>query len=201
DDLDRMALSTAPVAGPAEPAPAGLPGRYVVLDMLGAGGMGVVHIAYDRELDRKVALKLVAGTREGAGRVRLLREAQALAKLKHPNVVTVYDVGTLEDRLFVAMELVEGTSLRAWLAEHTPSSREAGTPGGAGARRRSCSSPPAAGSRPPTPRGSSTATSSPTTCSSAATGRCAWRTSAWLGSWAKRTPAAQRPPPPRSSRA
>src|SRR5687767_10591922 len=79
--------------------PAGLPGRYVLLEELGAGRMGVVYTAYDRELDRKVALKVL---HKAGGDARLLREAQALARLKHPNVVTVYDVGRLEDRLFVA---------------------------------------------------------------------------------------------------
>src|SRR5262249_39181421 len=75
-------------------------GRYVVLGLLGRGGMGEVYAAYDPELDRKVAVKLVRASRDrgvetSEGRVRLLREAQAIAKLSHPNVVTVYDVGTL----------------------------------------------------------------------------------------------------------
>jgi eukaryotic-like serine/threonine-protein kinase len=92
-------------------------GRYVVLDRLGAGGMGVVYAAYDPELDRRVALKLLRPDRFGgeAGRPRLLREAQALARLTHPNVVAVHDAGTFGDRVFVAMELVEGETLRQWL--------------------------------------------------------------------------------------
>src|SRR5262245_12413194 len=107
-----MADSTAPMDDARAPTPpAGLPGRYVLLGELGAVGMGIVYVAYDRELDRKVALKLLQH-RDAGGDVRLRREAQALAKLKHPNVVTVYDVGRMDDRLFVAMELVEGTSLR-----------------------------------------------------------------------------------------
>ena len=92
-------------------------GRYVVLEEIGAGGMGMVFAAYDPELNRKVALKLMKPTqRERAKkRGRLLKEAQALAKLAHPNVITVYDVGTLDDRVFVAMELVEGDTLKGWL--------------------------------------------------------------------------------------
>ena len=95
-------------------------GRYVVTDVLGEGGMGVVYAALDPELDRKVALKLLQANPSGGstagGQTWLLREAQALARLAHPNVIGVYDVGTLdEDRVFVAMELVEGDTLRAWL--------------------------------------------------------------------------------------
>ncbi len=94
-------------------------GRYLVLDILGRGGMGVVYAAYDPELDRKVAIKLlrpglgVAGS--SRGRSRLVREAQALAKLSHRNVVTVHDVGELGDSVFVAMEFVEGRTLSKWL--------------------------------------------------------------------------------------
>ncbi|HET6583960.1 MAG TPA: protein kinase, partial [Nannocystaceae bacterium] len=89
-----------------------LVGRYVLLERIGAGGMGVVHRAYDPDLDRHVALKLLrAGARPGApesARLRLLREAQALAKLSHDHVVAVFDVGTTADEVFLAMELVEG---------------------------------------------------------------------------------------------
>jgi tetratricopeptide (TPR) repeat protein len=108
-------------------------GRYVVLDTLGQGGMGVVYAAYDPELDRKVALKLVrwergAETQGSVGRSRLLREAQALAKLTHPNVVGVYDVGTWQQAVFVAMELVEGQTVSRWIdrrhAESPPAWRE-----------------------------------------------------------------------------
>ncbi len=99
-------------------------GRYVVLGELGAGGKGVVHAAYDPELDRKVALKLLrpelgARARPQAAeqaRMRLLREAQALAKLGHPNVVAIHDVGTLADGVWLAMEFVEGETLGAWAA-------------------------------------------------------------------------------------
>ncbi|MCA9637679.1 MAG: serine/threonine protein kinase, partial [Myxococcales bacterium] len=92
-------------------------GRYLVLARLGAGGMGVVYAAYDPELDRKVAVKLLrSGGHDPRGRARLLREAQALAKLAHPNVVAVHDVGTVGAQIFVAMEFVEGMTLRRWLA-------------------------------------------------------------------------------------
>jgi eukaryotic-like serine/threonine-protein kinase len=93
-------------------------GRYVVVGQLGAGGMGVVYAAYDPELDRKVALKLLReagrGTDTTEGSARLLREAQALARLSHPNVVAVHDAGTFGDRVYVAMEHVEGLTLRSW---------------------------------------------------------------------------------------
>jgi len=90
--------------------------QFVLLERLGAGGMGVVFAAFDEKLERKVAIKLVATV--GAGeraQQRLLREAQAQGRLSHPNVVTVYEVGTLpEGQLFIAMELVKGQTLRAW---------------------------------------------------------------------------------------
>jgi serine/threonine protein kinase len=94
-------------------------GRYLVLSKLGAGGMGVVFAAYDPNLDRKIALKLLrAGinvtTQEARSRLR--REAQAIAQLSHPNVVAAYDVGTTDaGDLYVAMEFVEGDTLTTWL--------------------------------------------------------------------------------------
>ncbi len=92
--------------------------RYVVLYELGSGGMGVVYAAYDPQLDRKVALKLLhANSRSDRARTRLLREAKAIARISHPYVVTVHDVGTYEGRVFVAMEYVEGLTLRRWLQE------------------------------------------------------------------------------------
>ncbi|MEM6989031.1 MAG: serine/threonine-protein kinase [Myxococcota bacterium] len=97
-------------------------GRYLLLDRLGAGAMGEVFSAYDPELDRKVAVKLLrTGGGDPAARRRLLREAQAMAKLNHANVVTVHDVGTANDRVYIAMELVDGQTLSQWLsdAKHT----------------------------------------------------------------------------------
>jgi tetratricopeptide (TPR) repeat protein/predicted Ser/Thr protein kinase len=96
-------------------------GRYVVLSVVGRGGMGVVYAAYDPELDRKVALKLLRPGTGSSGRTldhhaRLLREAQALARVSHPNVVVVHDVGSVDDEVFVAMEFVEGESLDRWRA-------------------------------------------------------------------------------------
>jgi serine/threonine protein kinase/tetratricopeptide (TPR) repeat protein len=96
-------------------------GRYVIVDALGAGGMGVVYSAYDPELDRRVALKLVRDTSDPQ---RLLHEAQALARVSHPNVIAVHDVGTFEGAVFVAMELVEGRTLGAWRAQTAPARRE-----------------------------------------------------------------------------
>ena len=93
-------------------------GRYVILGKLGAGGMGVVYSAYDPQLDRKVALKVLHPHRDPAGtegRQRLIREAQAMAKLAHPNVAAVHDVGEHEHGIFVAMEFIDGETLRDWL--------------------------------------------------------------------------------------
>src|SRR5262245_39685887 len=95
-------------------------GRYVVLDLLGEGGMGVVHRAYDPELDRHVALKLLhARPLEGSAgfeaRERLLREAKLMARLDHPNVVRIHDVGEVGERVYLAMDLVEGTTLKTFM--------------------------------------------------------------------------------------
>lgn len=91
-------------------------GRYIVLDWLGAGGMGVVVAAFDPELDRRVAIKILRADRsEEAARTLLLREAQLLARVSHPNVLTIYDVGTHQGRVFFAMEYVRGETLGAWL--------------------------------------------------------------------------------------
>jgi serine/threonine protein kinase len=94
-------------------------GRYLVLQTLGTGGMGVVFSAYDPQLDRKIALKLLRSGLQLAtkdAQKRLRREAQAIAQLSHPNVVGVYDVGTTDDGdLYIAMEFVEGDTLTTWL--------------------------------------------------------------------------------------
>lgn len=99
-------------------------GRFLVIEPVGEGAMGVVYAAFDPELERKVALKVLHAERGDAkARARLVREAQAMARLSHPNVVTVYDVGLDEDAVYVAMELVRGASLRAWL--ETPRTQRA----------------------------------------------------------------------------
>ena len=93
-------------------------GRYRITGVLGAGGMGTVYAAHDPELDRAIAVKLVRprGVASDEARARFVREARALAKVSHPNVVTVFDVGTHGDQIFVAMERVAGGTLRGWLA-------------------------------------------------------------------------------------
>ncbi len=103
-------------------APGTTIGRYIVLHKLGHGAMGVVLAAYDPELDRKLAIKvvrpdplgLVPGEEE---QKRLLREAQAMASLAHPNVVTVFDVGTVDDRVFIAMEYLDAVTAGEWLKD------------------------------------------------------------------------------------
>ena len=92
-------------------------GRYHLLEMVGAGGMGVVWGAWDPELERRVAIKLVKATMQAA-RDRIQLEGQALAKLSHPNVVTVHDVGVVDEQVYIVMEWVRGTNLRAYC--HTP---------------------------------------------------------------------------------
>jgi len=99
-------------------------GRYVVLRRLGQGGMGVVYLAYDETLDRKVAIKVMSGSAEqGAlAHERVMREAQSLAQVAHPNIVHVYEVGQSDGQIFIAMEYVRGDSLAHW------QSPPAGTP-------------------------------------------------------------------------
>ncbi len=90
-------------------------GRYVVLGPLGAGGMGTVVEAFDRTLDRKVAIKMLHGELDEQHTARLVREAQAMARLSHPNVVQVYEADVVGDQTFVVMELVDGPTLREWM--------------------------------------------------------------------------------------
>ncbi len=91
-------------------------GRYHLLERVGEGGMGVVWGAYDPELERRVAIKLVRAT-SGASRDRILLEGQALAKLSHPNVVAVHDVGVVDDEVYLVMEWVRGHNLRVHCTE------------------------------------------------------------------------------------
>jgi formylglycine-generating enzyme required for sulfatase activity len=94
-------------------------GRYLVLERLGAGAMGVVYAAYDPELDRKVAIKILrpaGGGDQERRRARLVREAKAIAKVSHPNVVGIFDVGVHQGRVFLAMEHLAGGTLGDWMA-------------------------------------------------------------------------------------
>ena len=121
--------ASAPTVGSASAEP-GTPkrgdsiGRFVVLGVLGEGGMGVVYSAYDPHLDRKVAIKLLRTAPELDGidaRSRLLREAQAMAKINQVNVIKVHEAGTFNDQVYVAMEFADGGTVRDWLK--TPRSR------------------------------------------------------------------------------
>jgi len=112
-------------AGQSHPGVATRLGRFVVLDVLGTGGMGVVLGAYDPRLERKVALKVVrGGARSPAGHARLLREAQALARVAHPHVVPIHEVLELDDRIVLVMEYVAGRTLQDWVRDERPAWRE-----------------------------------------------------------------------------
>src|SRR5213080_3774458 len=89
-------------------------GKYRVIERIGRGGMGMIYKAHDPLLDRMVALKVISPEVEVTDelRARFFREAQACAKLSHPNIVTVYDMGEDEGRLFIVMELLDGQELR-----------------------------------------------------------------------------------------
>ena len=121
----QLAAAGAAAVPASAPAPRLLPrgatvGRYVILGVVGQGGMGDVYAAYDPELDRRIALKLLndggsASESQARSRGRLLREARSIARLTHPNVVVVHDAGTIGDRVFIAMEFIEGRTLGGWL--------------------------------------------------------------------------------------
>ena len=98
-------------------------GRFVVLERIGEGGMGTVYAAYDEELDRKVAIKLLRMGRGTTARMRLKREAQAMARLSHPHVVTVHEVGEVEGEVYLAMEFIRGQTLDEW-SKNEPGWRE-----------------------------------------------------------------------------
>lgn len=122
DTGESLALGPAELAM-SESLPARI-GRYAVLRCLGRGAMGVVYSAYDPELDRKVAIKVVRDTMRARAqaRKRVLQEAQTLARLSHPHVVQVYEVGedasSAGQHVFIAMEFIAGVSLRTWQAQH-----------------------------------------------------------------------------------
>ncbi|MGE5185853.1 MAG: protein kinase domain-containing protein, partial [Acidobacteriota bacterium] len=114
---------------PARPSAADLDagtqlGKYQLVRLLGVGGMGAVWEARDCELDRRVALKILRrdATDDADRRERLIREARAMARLRHANVITVFDAARLDGRDVIAMELVEGETLAGWLSR--PHSRD-----------------------------------------------------------------------------
>lgn len=121
----QSGVLASPLKQPLSPddLPKGTPiGRYMVIKRLGAGGMGVVYAAYDPELNRKVAIKLLhirrmGGSADAEARARLLHEAQSMARLSDPHVISVFDVGTAFEQIFVAMEFLEGGTLTDWLAQ------------------------------------------------------------------------------------
>jgi len=94
-------------------------GRFMLLKEIGSGGMGTVFAAYDEQLDRKVALKILRKPRVGSARQRLqiLREARAAARISHPNVVSIYEVNEADGLIHIAMEYVEGETLLKWQAK------------------------------------------------------------------------------------
>ncbi|MHB8876200.1 MAG: protein kinase domain-containing protein [Myxococcaceae bacterium] len=99
-------------------------GRYRLGRQVGSGSMGSVYVARDPELDREVAIKVLhpALVGDGAARARFLREAQAMARLSHPNVISIFDAGPFGDGIFLAMEYVDGETLSDWLALPRPPS-------------------------------------------------------------------------------
>ena len=129
-------------------------GAYDVVSLIGRGGMGEVYLAHDTRLGRKVAVKLLQpGLSSNPDAMRRFeQEARAASSLNHPNIVTIYEIGDLDDRRFLAMEFVEGRSLAAWAGGRR---RE-------GAGEHGCASGAGPGRRPLSP-GSCTGISSPRT--------------------------------------
>jgi len=122
--LDNVALGITPFVSPGEAVVAERIGRYHIDRRIGAGGMGVIYAAHDPALDRAVALKVVKASGNSARDARFEREAKALARLQHPNVVAVYDAGTTLAGLYIAMQLVDGGTLDEWLAEKPRTPRQ-----------------------------------------------------------------------------
>jgi serine/threonine protein kinase len=119
--VDRSAKASECPVG-AQFAPGTRVGRYHILGAIGRGGMGEVYAAYHPDLDRRIALKVVHAERaaDPERQRRLLREAQIIARLNHPNIVTVYDAGIVGDQVFVAMEFVDGHTLDTWVRQSDP---------------------------------------------------------------------------------
>ena len=119
------ARAAARLFGDSTPAPDKLGERYTILERLGSGGGGVVYAARDHQLEREVAIKVLRSADvDDRAQARLAREARTLAQLSHPNVVTVFDLGTSDGRLYVAMERMRGVDLREWLAARKRAPRE-----------------------------------------------------------------------------
>ena len=124
---DRAMDETAPRSPSASPVVGSCVGRYEICGVLGEGGMGHVYAAYDAELDRSIALKVMRPELVGVtGKLaeRLVRESRAMAKLAHPSVITVYDVGRTGDAVFLAMELIRGETLGSYARRVRPGWRE-----------------------------------------------------------------------------
>ncbi|MEM7159512.1 MAG: protein kinase [Myxococcota bacterium] len=125
-ESDTLADESLPMRAKVRLHPGERVDRYYILELIGSGGMGVVYAAYDPDLDRKVALKALHDRHsskeddEERAQRRLLREAQAMARLSHPNVITVHQVREIEGRVFISMEFVEGGTLTQWLARAKP---------------------------------------------------------------------------------
>jgi predicted Ser/Thr protein kinase len=121
DELELSPVRTDPPAPSDIWQPGSYVGRYELRECIGAGGLGVVFAAFDPKLGRQVAVKLLRPDRAALAdhRARVQREAQAMAQVRHPNVVEVYDVGEIDDAnatLYIVMELLDGVSLQDWLA-------------------------------------------------------------------------------------
>lgn len=128
DDFLREVARVDDIAPPArQPLPGQTLGRFRILSELGRGGMGIVYLAHDENLRRAVALKLLSPslTRQDERTRRFVREARAAASVTHPNLATIYDVGEVEGNIFIAMERVEGRTLRQVLAGARPSIEQA----------------------------------------------------------------------------
>lgn len=124
---DRDGTATAPLLSGDVAVPSRA-GRFVVHHLIGAGSTGVVAAAYDPVLDRRIALKVLRMGETPASEARLILEAQAMARLVHPSVVTVHEAGVAEGRVYLAMEFIGGGTLRAWLAAAPRTTPVAGTP-------------------------------------------------------------------------
>ena len=118
-ELRLEAMVASRLFGPSQARPARV-GRFTLIERIGRGGMGDVYAAYDPVLDRKVALKVLrgdAGPLDADERGWLLGEARAAARLAHPNVVSIHEVGDDGDGVHIAMEFIDGPTLRVWLRE------------------------------------------------------------------------------------